>query len=163
MGNLLTLVYWNPNLSLAEIDFSSVQFWVQAHGLPLGRINKVVAEELVAKIGRLVETNCIGDGIQLNRSFLRFRVELDIRNPLVSGFMLTRENMPDLWVEIKYERLSKFCYECGRIGHDEDSCKNHEGRANTGDYGPWLRAPALKKSQSTYKHSESQKKDKTQP
>ncbi|KAK1379409.1 hypothetical protein POM88_026153 [Heracleum sosnowskyi] len=102
MGNLhlLALVLWNPDLSLAEFDFSSFYFWVQAHGLPLGRMNKVVAEELATKIGRLVETDCIGDGVQLNTSFLRFRVLLDIRQPLVPGFILKREGLSDLWVEL---------------------------------------------------------------
>nr|XP_017257879.1 PREDICTED: uncharacterized protein At4g02000-like [Daucus carota subsp. sativus] len=138
MGNLLALVLWNPDLSLAEIDFSSVQFWVQAHGLPLGRMNKDVAKELAAKIGRLVEVDCIGEGIQLHRSFLRFRVELNIKKPLVPGFILKRSGLSDLWIEFKYERLSKFCYECGRIGHDEDSCKYQEHHAQAEDYGPWL-------------------------
>lgn len=28
-----------------------------------------------------------------------------------------------------------------------DSCKNEEGNAETGDYGPWLRAAAIRKRQ----------------
>lgn len=129
MDNLFALVFWNPNLSLAKIDFYAVQSWVQAHGLPLGRMNKVVVAKLDAKIGRLIEIDCVGEGIQLNRSFLRFRVKLNIRKPLVSGFTLKREVLSDMWIEFKYERLSKFCYDCSRIGHDKDSCKNPEGNA----------------------------------
>lgn len=157
MGNLLALVYWNPNLSLAEIDFSYVQFWVQAHGLPLGKLNKAVAEELAVKIGHLVETDCVGDGIQFNRSFLRFRVALDINEPLLPGFTMKREGLYDLWIEFKYERLSKFCYGCGRIGHDEDSCKDKEGNDHSGDYGPWLRTSGIRKTQYASRDSEQQR------
>lgn len=55
--------------------------------------------------------------------------------------------MYDLQIEFKYKRLPKFCYECHRIGHDEDSCKSKEANAHIEDYGPWLRAPGIMKIQ----------------
>ena len=145
MGNILSLITWNPDMALAELDFSTVEFWVQAHGLPLGKMNRSFVDVLAAKLGRLIETDCIGDGIQLNRSFLRFRVAINIKHPLVPGFMFQRDGLAALWIEFKYERLSNFCYSCGRIGHDEDSCKYKDDTVNTGDYGPWLRATGIKR------------------
>lgn len=65
-------------------------FWIQAHGLPLGKMNKSYPIELGNMIGDLVETDYIGDGIQLNRSFLCFRVAVDITHPLLSGYNLKR-------------------------------------------------------------------------
>ncbi|KAI7982815.1 hypothetical protein LOK49_LG15G01133 [Camellia lanceoleosa] len=45
-----------------------------------------------------------------------------------------------LKVYYKYEKLSEFCYDCGRLGHDKMACKfvsREEGLRS--DYGPNLR------------------------
>ena len=71
-------------------------------------------------------------------------VAINIKHPLVSGFMLEMDGLPALWIEFKYERLSNFCYVCRWVGHDQDSCKYKEDNVNAGDYGPWLRASGIK-------------------
>ncbi|KAL7171736.1 hypothetical protein ACSBR2_036408 [Camellia fascicularis] len=46
----------------------------------------------------------------------------------------------EIWVSLKYERLSNFCYDSGQIGHDHNSCKfvtSEIGRLV--GYGPDLR------------------------
>ncbi|KAL7248092.1 hypothetical protein ACSBR2_002906 [Camellia fascicularis] len=96
-------------------------------------------------IGKLVGVEVPIDGLLLARSFLRIRVEVNTSLPLLRGFLLKRQKpdsigKTDLWVEFKYERLSDFCYDCGRIGHDNKSCKfvTREVRKLSG-YGPELR------------------------
>ena len=39
-GEHLILKKFDPNLSLNEVDFTSTEFWVQIHGLPLNRQKK---------------------------------------------------------------------------------------------------------------------------
>lgn len=54
-------------------------------------------------------------------SFLRVRVELNLSK------QLTRKRTPsvlddDLWIPVKYEKLPKFCFDCGRILYEEGGC-----------------------------------------
>ncbi|KAL7193849.1 hypothetical protein ACSBR2_025478 [Camellia fascicularis] len=43
-------------------------------------------------------------------------VEIDTTKPL------PREGN-DIWISYKFEKLSDFCYACGRLGHDSNGCK----------------------------------------
>ncbi|KAI9086222.1 hypothetical protein K1719_031676 [Acacia pycnantha] len=60
---------------------------------------------------------------KLSRTFIRTKVVVNIRDPLVTGFWVPRSHQDPFWVSVKYERLQHFCYDCGRIGHDSRSCK----------------------------------------
>lgn len=90
------------------------------------------------------------DGLLLGRSFLRVRVEIEISKPLPKGFWLRRNTGAgqDLWISYKYEKLSDFCYDCGRLGHDNRSCKfvSREEGSNSG-YNPEMRASWVRRSQ----------------
>nr|GEY61136.1 zinc finger, CCHC-type [Tanacetum cinerariifolium] len=90
----------NPNIHITKMDFTHTEFWVQAHGLPFGKLTKSFAAEIALKVGTLTDVDCDVDGFQLDRSFLHFKVKINF----------------------KYERLGDFCYNCGRLGHDVDSC-----------------------------------------
>jgi hypothetical protein len=62
-------------------------------------------------------------------------VSLEVNRPLVTSFPLDRENLPLLWIPFKYERLGKFCYGCGRLGHEIKNCAEEEIQ---GVFGNWL-------------------------
>lgn len=94
------------------------------------------------RIGRLVEVEAPSDGLLIHRSFLRLRIEVDVTKPLLQGFILYRRDNSGpigdvVKVYYKYEKLVKFCYDCGRIGHDNLSCKfvSREEGCNSG-FGP---------------------------
>ncbi|KAJ1438736.1 Zinc finger, CCHC-type [Sesbania bispinosa] len=72
----------------------------------------------------LVE-NPMVDG-QLLRLFMRIRVQVNVKKPLITGFWLPRKDLPKTWIFIKYERLQGFCYNCGIIGHDNRKCKKEK-------------------------------------
>lgn len=95
---------------------------MQAHNLPLGKLTKNFATELAKRIGILLDIDCVGDGVQISRSFLRFRVSLDITKPLSLGYYMEREGLETLFLTFKYERLGNFCYACGRLGHGDENC-----------------------------------------
>ncbi|GKD18346.1 hypothetical protein Tco_1207504 [Tanacetum coccineum] len=81
---------------------------VQAHGLPFGKLTKSFAIEIALKVGTLIDVDCDVDGLQLDRSFLHFKVKINLRRPLCPGFMLPRDGYDDLWINFKYERLGDF-------------------------------------------------------
>ena len=99
------------------------------------------------KIGRLfgsvIDVDLAGNSW---KRFVRIRVALEVSAPLLTGFLLDREKLPDLWIPFKYEKLGNFCYGYGRIGHEVKNCNNQDSNCmrNKGEtmgiFGNWLRA-----------------------
>ncbi|KAI9110143.1 hypothetical protein K1719_019184 [Acacia pycnantha] len=58
------------------------------------------------------------------RSFLRVRVVLDLRKPLACGFWLPRPDGRQVWISTRFKKLQNFCYNCGRVGHENKSCRS---------------------------------------
>lgn len=57
---------------------------------------------------------------------------------------IKREGGDWSWINFKYERLSTFCFVCGKIGHSERDCNvvyANPGKELARSYGTWLRAP----------------------
>lgn len=52
-----------------------------------------------------------------SRGFIRMKAEVNVGEPFLSGFWWTNVKGNDKWATIKFERLSDFCYGCGKLGH----------------------------------------------
>ncbi|KAL7175920.1 hypothetical protein ACSBR2_029486 [Camellia fascicularis] len=152
MGHLLILQPLEAGLPILEIQFTWCPFWVQIHGLPLEKMTKANGEIIGNKLGRLLRVEAHCEGLLLYRNFLRIRVEIDVTKPLPRGFNLNRGGLPPVagsnsWISFKYEKLSDFCFDYGRIGHERKVCKfvsRDEGRAS--GYGPGLRTGIARSS-----------------
>lgn len=118
-GFFVALLPWDLDKTLDEMEFSKGEFWVQVHDLPLGMLTSECAVKFAGRIGRFVEIGCVGE-----HEFLRFRVEVDVRKPLVPGFFIPRGGGRETWALVKYEGLRDFCYNCGCLGHCEESCRS---------------------------------------
>ncbi|KAF5956818.1 hypothetical protein HYC85_004043 [Camellia sinensis] len=95
--------------------------------------NSTNREILGNRIGRLVRVEAHTEGL--------IRVEIDTQQPLPRGLWLHRgQGQSNSWLTFKYEKLSDFCYDCGRLGHENHTCKfvSKEQGASFG-YGPGLR------------------------
>lgn len=76
--------------------------------------------------------------------YIRIQVEIDIQKPIPSGLRHVIGNK-GCWIQCRYKRLAKFCYNCGMIEHAKNQCKHHtfHNQVVDGDmYGPWVRAEA---------------------
>lgn len=74
---------------------------------------------------------------------MRVRVAVDVTKPLCRGRVMTWDGREG-WVLFMYERLSKICYWCGRLSHDDKECavwlSSKGDLSGAGQqFGPWLR------------------------
>jgi hypothetical protein len=101
-------------------------------------------------MGVVEAVNSDEDGVGWGE-YLRVRIRLDISKSLARGRVL-KLNGDNTWVAFQYERLPKFCFQCGIIRHGMGGCLSKRGGLFPGassklQYGPWLRAsPAFKRS-----------------
>jgi hypothetical protein len=82
---------------------------------PMGLMSRSAGEEIGEMIGEVI---AIGE-------FLRIKVCLDIRKPLMWGVMLDLGDCggeKTRWCPLSYEFLPNFCYMCGLIGHTNSQC-----------------------------------------
>nr|POE50547.1 hypothetical protein CFP56_00011 [Quercus suber] len=145
-GDPLILKCFNSNLSIAEVDFSTTEFWIQVHGLPLNQVSTENLLKIGSLVSRALDTDAVSPGQGIWRRSVKVRVEFDTSGPLTPGFPLGRDGLPDLWIPFKYEKLGNFCFRCGMLGHDLRDCPSSglqlmgRDREVTGMYGKWLRA-----------------------
>ncbi|KAL7172770.1 hypothetical protein ACSBR2_032277 [Camellia fascicularis] len=118
MGFLLVLQPLPMGIPVEEMDFKWSPFGVQAHGIPMAKLTRHNGEIIGRRIGNLIGVEALHDGLLLDRSFLRIRVEVDVTKPLPLG----------------------------RLGHDNSSCKfvSREEGKNSG-YGPALQTSRASK------------------
>ncbi|KAJ1390976.1 Zinc finger, CCHC-type [Sesbania bispinosa] len=124
LGNHLNIQPWNPELSIEEVSFNLSPFWIQIHGLPIEMMTVKNASSIGSKLGSILRVeNPMVEG-HLLRSFFRVKVLINISKSFITGFWLPRKNLPRTWIKIKYEKLMDFCYNCGKIGHDNKVCNS---------------------------------------
>lgn len=149
MNNTMVLIPLVEGVSISDLVFDFCPFWIQIHGLPVEKMTRANTEIIGKRAGKLLAVEAESEGLLITRSFLRVKVELNITHPIPKGIWIRRkaESSLDIWISFKYEKLSDFCYDCGRIGHDNRVCKfvSREEGVNSG-YGPEFRTGRAKKS-----------------
>lgn len=121
-GFLLILREWSPAVSISAMDFSRSAFWVQIHGFPMKWLSSRNAKLIGDNLGVVLEVDSSVDQPNDCSDFMRVKVELDVSEPLSPGFYFHPTVDLDLWISFKYERLSWFCYNCGRLDHLLNQC-----------------------------------------
>ncbi|KAL7243165.1 hypothetical protein ACSBR1_015560 [Camellia fascicularis] len=87
------LIVLNPLSSghtVEEMSFQWCPFWVEARGLPFQNLTKQNGETLGNCIRRLIQVDSQNNGLLLQHSFLRIRVEINTQEPLPRGLWLKR-------------------------------------------------------------------------
>ncbi|OMO88293.1 hypothetical protein CCACVL1_08480 [Corchorus capsularis] len=147
MGCCLILKKWEIDKPISEIPFDRVQFWVQIHELPLDMQTLDNLKKIDNSIGRVVMLEKPEWNQGTGRCYMRMRIELDVKNPLIPGFWVPRQGRDKLWVKLKYEKLSDFCFVCGRLGHHGKYCdKSGNGLSRDNPYGPWMRVAPVRRT-----------------
>ncbi|PON90931.1 Zinc knuckle CX2CX4HX4C [Trema orientale] len=116
-----------PNLSVREVNFVSITFWVRFMGLPRDSISEANVRLIVARIGKLIEIDRRSLGVFFPGDFVRAKVEMLVFKPFVAGFFQKRKRGNPRWIQFKYERLQDFCFKCGTLGHDHRLWRKIQG------------------------------------
>uniref|UniRef100_A0A803QQJ2 DUF4283 domain-containing protein n=1 Tax=Cannabis sativa TaxID=3483 RepID=A0A803QQJ2_CANSA len=145
-GKLLIIQEWPEQGDWSNADMSKAIFWVRATGPPTPYLNAMNTPRIAAKVGEYKGCDIVDQRTLARRGFLKFQVELSTQHQLSPGFFLDILRGRKEWIQFQYFRLPKFCYNCGFIRHDKNTCVREtsfayppEGAAVRA-YGPWIRA-----------------------
>lgn len=96
-------------------------FWVQIHDLPIGSMSTYMAAQLGNFLGKFLkyETVIISMG---TKKYMRIKVQTDVHTPLKRRKRIIYGHGKSTYATFKYEKLSVFCFLCGRLGHGESFC-----------------------------------------
>ncbi|MBA0751815.1 hypothetical protein Gogos_000715 [Gossypium gossypioides] len=121
-NNHLLLMHKNqPRENPLLVPLLSDEFWVQVHDLPPGLMSATMAHQFGSFLGTFLEYDAIipTRGVQI---FMRIKVWLDVSLPLKrrKKIMVGKDHV--FYARIQYEKLSLFCFMCGKLGHGESFC-----------------------------------------
>lgn len=131
--------------TLDELDFHHIPIWIRVSQLPLGLMNADVAEVIGNEIGAFLDVDT-DDGSRAVGRFLRVKVRIDIRKPLMRGVtVIADDDGAERWCPVAYEHLPDFCYLCGLLGHMDRLCSHRWVKGKPLPYDRSLRCLPPKK------------------
>jgi hypothetical protein len=124
-GYALMVEPFDGATSTPKVIPRGVQTWVQIHKLPPLFRNMEVLTQLARRVGEIVSVDLTA--VQTNsRGFHRMRVKLNSEKPLIWFVHLTLEGSDRMFLQVKYEKMPKFCNLCGLMGHTHLECGSGE-------------------------------------
>lgn len=133
----------HANASLMNLDFLPV--WVRLYDMPLSWMTKEMGETLGKRLGkvRLVDADSNG---RAWGDYMRVRVEHPVDKPLTRWLKVRKVAGGDIvHFPVKYERVPRFCFYCGHIGHTERDCELPADKRKV-SFGTELRCSPHKKN-----------------
>ncbi|CAI0414109.1 unnamed protein product [Linum tenue] len=116
LDHYLVVHPWSPKFRTSDKIHKSVTAWVQLPELPVHFYHREVLFALGNLIGRTVKLDYHTEMLERGK-FARIAVELDMSKPLP-----TRIRLDGFWQQVLYENIPQICFDCGRIGHTEETC-----------------------------------------
>ncbi|CAL1354772.1 unnamed protein product [Linum trigynum] len=116
LDHYLIVHQWSPTFRTSDKPHRSVVAWVQLPELPVHFYHREILFALGNLIGRTIKLDYHTEKLERGK-FARIAIELDMTKPLPTKIWLD-----NFWQQVMYENLPTICYECGQIGHQEDSC-----------------------------------------
>jgi hypothetical protein len=119
-GALFLVEDFDGRLTPEKIPFDRASFWVRMSNLPLVCMGREVGRKIGSTVGIVEEIDTDADGVGWGE-YLRVRISIDLSKPLSRGRMLKLQG-ESTWVVFQYERLPRYCFQCGVIRHGRGGC-----------------------------------------
>ena len=104
---------------------------MQVSHLPLGLMNASAAEDIGGEIGEFMEVDIVNGTFPVGR-FLRIKVRIDVRKPLMRGVTVIVDSVgTKKWCPLAYEHLPDFYCICGLLGHTDKLCSQSWDKGNS--------------------------------
>ncbi|KAF8408521.1 hypothetical protein HHK36_007677 [Tetracentron sinense] len=142
MGYPLLLARWQPEISPLSIPLSSLQIWVQLDGLAPALDTSEIGTQLCNSLGQVLSVDGSESGLPKWGKFLCVQVCMEVFKPLMAGKFIRSLSLGQRTVQFRYERLPRFCFGCGRLGHTLSNCSDHQEPGTR--FGAWLWAESPK-------------------
>lgn len=140
-GYALMLEEFDGSTTIPKVIPYRVLGWIQIHKIPhLFRIEAIV-KQLAAKVGEVQEIEMRAIASRTG-DFHRVRVKLLATKPLVRVVTLAPEGQAKMLLQVKYEKLPRFCAHCGLMGHVHMECGAGEYAEKDLQFGAWMVAEA---------------------
>uniref|UniRef100_A0A803Q763 Reverse transcriptase n=1 Tax=Cannabis sativa TaxID=3483 RepID=A0A803Q763_CANSA len=117
-GQLLNIREWPKDGSWFNVPLNKAVFWVEIHGLPTPYLVFQNSRVIRAKVGEFLESDGVDNRTIARRGFLKLKVDIMIDQRLPAGFYLSITRGRKEWIQFKYRKLPKFCFNCGYLAHD---------------------------------------------
>lgn len=85
-------------------------YWLKVGPCPSECVRKDLMHVIGSTFGGVIRFETKGD-------FCQIKVLLDVWMPFHRGIFVLTNSQQTCWVPFKYEKLSRFCFNCGRLGH----------------------------------------------
>jgi hypothetical protein len=135
----LMLEKFDGSTTVPAVLPSKVQVWIQIHKIPPSYRTEEILRQLASRVGEVerVETKIVSSA---NGDFHRARVKLDATKPLLRLVSLSPEGCDSIFMQVKFEKISKFCDHCGLMGHQVLECGTGEFTEDQLQFGDWMLA-----------------------
>ncbi|KAJ4848992.1 hypothetical protein Tsubulata_009677 [Turnera subulata] len=122
-GFLFCLKDWLVTVSLADLNFDVVPMWIKVQGLTPNLMTRSRASKIVSHLFMGVEEIAlpVDNSPHWGDSF-KMKVQVNLLNPLPTGFMNKKKGDEADWISFHYDNLGDYCYYCARVGHCEKDC-----------------------------------------
>ncbi|KAK4425041.1 hypothetical protein Salat_1697700 [Sesamum alatum] len=144
--NIIILSGVRENKNPLQVDLDWCDFYVHVHELPLSMMNLGVATLIGNRIGRFRDMDMDETGCTWGAT-LRLRVAFNVTHPLSRAILISSTLGDELLLHLTYERLPKFCYLCGKLGHISKYYEPRKRREPRAESNWWNRGEAHRESQ----------------
>ncbi|KAK8513941.1 hypothetical protein V6N11_021539 [Hibiscus sabdariffa] len=151
-GDWLALAALNPEYSIDDCTFLTMNVWIRIHGIPSVLMDdddtaNHTGHSLGNMIGEVVKVDT--RRIDLNMiDYLRIGIILDVTKPVRRCVEIEGSGPSPKLCPLQYECLPTLCHGCGIIGHALEHCPTFKPEPNSKlQYGDWLRYIPTKKQE----------------
>ncbi|KAF4384152.1 hypothetical protein F8388_001390 [Cannabis sativa] len=143
-GGLLLLEAWPDTGQWKDFKLNKISCWIKMRGVPLKMFTQRNVQRIGEMAGVIEELKWHNDRRMFLNGYVRMRIGFPLNKSLFVGRFIPSDGKR-YWIQLKFERLSMLCYNCGRWGHEKKDCEKpmlmekNEDEQLVPKYVPWLK------------------------